>query len=111
MNHNTEFTSVEHQLLHALSAGQCNKRIAQHLGKSEFTVRNQLVGLFKKIKVNNRTQAASWYLEHMAGHAKLDSGGNGTSVLLRALWVRGRIGHGIGFEVRESWLNKRELLL
>ena len=84
MRNDAEVSSIEHQLLHALSEGQCNKRIAQRLGKSEFTVRNQLVGLFKKIKVSNRTQAAGWYLEHMAGKAQSVSNGDGTSVPLRA---------------------------
>jgi DNA-binding NarL/FixJ family response regulator len=81
----TKFTATEHQLLHALCAGATNKAIARHLGKSEFTVRNQLSGLFKKISANNRTQAAGLYNEHMAQQShKSQSSFNGTSVLLRA---------------------------
>jgi DNA-binding CsgD family transcriptional regulator len=86
MHHPTEFTTTEHQLLHALSAGESNKTIAHQLGKSEFTVRNQLSSLFKKINANNRTQAAGWYRDQLATQAPLSPpGSNGTSVPLRAL--------------------------
>jgi two-component system, NarL family, nitrate/nitrite response regulator NarL len=65
MPENFNFTTTEHQLLHSLSAGASNKAIARHLGKSEYTVRNQLSGVFKKINACNRTQAASWYREYL----------------------------------------------
>lgn len=85
MHHPTEFTTTEHQLLHALSAGESNKTIAQQLGKSEFTVRNQLSSLFKKINASNRTQAAGWYRDQLAQQVLLSPlGSNGTSVPLRA---------------------------
>jgi DNA-binding CsgD family transcriptional regulator len=85
MHRPAEFTTTEHQLLHALSAGESNKTIAHQLGKSEFTVRNQLSSLFKKINASNRTQAAGWYRDQLAAQMPLGpSGGNGTSVPLRA---------------------------
>jgi DNA-binding CsgD family transcriptional regulator len=56
-------TSAERQLLRFLSVGASNKAIAQHLGKNEFTVRNQLSHVFKKIKTSNRAQAANWWRE------------------------------------------------
>jgi len=62
----TELTSVEQHLLHALSTGASNKHMARHLGKSEFTIRNQLSGVFRKIQVINRMQAAFWYREYLA---------------------------------------------
>ena len=61
-------TTAERQLLQALSSGATNKRLAQALGKSEHTVRNQLSHVFKKVNASNRTQAAAWYrqTEHAA---------------------------------------------
>lgn len=63
MQSSTDLTPTERQLLRALAAGASNKSIAQHLGKSEFTVRNQLSHVFKKIKASNRAQAANWWRE------------------------------------------------
>ena len=63
MKTNTDLTPSERRLLHALVAGSSNKTIAQHLGKSEYTVRNQLSHVFKKIKVSNRAQATNWWRE------------------------------------------------
>ena len=57
-------TEVERHLLHALSTGASNKHMARSLGKSLFTVRNQLSNLFKRINVSNRTQAVCWYREN-----------------------------------------------
>ena len=59
----SELSYIELQLLAAVSTGASNKHIARQLGKSEFTVRNQLSNLFKKINVDNRTQAAGRYGE------------------------------------------------
>jgi DNA-binding CsgD family transcriptional regulator len=85
MHYPAEFTTTERQLLHALSAGESNKTIAHQLGKSEFTVRNQLSSLFKKISASNRTQAAGWYRDQLAAQVPLNTqGGDGTSVPLRA---------------------------
>ena len=61
-----ELTIVEQRLLNALDTGTSNKHMARLLSKSEFTIRNQLSTLFKKVNVNNRAQAACWYREHMA---------------------------------------------
>jgi two-component system, NarL family, nitrate/nitrite response regulator NarL len=58
-----DLTPAERQLLRALAVGASNKTIARHLGKSEFTVRNQLSHLFKKIKASNRAQATNWWRE------------------------------------------------
>lgn len=102
-----ELSGIEHRLLRAVCAGAGNKAIAQQLGKSEFTVRNQLSNLFKKINICNRTQAAGWYREQTllqqlpqqppaqpsqgrqaAQHQSVAAArvsGNGTSVPLRTL--------------------------
>ena len=85
-----EFTQAERRLLKALELGASNKQMACALQKSEFTVRNQLSALFKKMSVSNRTQAASWYREHRErnGHQGQPFG---TSVPLRALGQARRI--------------------
>jgi len=62
----TGLTVIEQQLLYALSTGASNKNVARHLEKSEFTIRNQLSNIYKKVNVSNRTQAANWYREHVA---------------------------------------------
>ena len=49
------------ELLRLLSGGAGNREIAEALCKSEFTVRNQLSRLYKKIDVANRAHAASWF--------------------------------------------------
>jgi len=69
-----ELTTIEQGLLHALSMGASNKHIARDLGKSEFTIRNQLSNLFRKIQVVNRTQAAFWYREYMTAKEESDFG-------------------------------------
>lgn len=80
-----ELTEIELCLLRALGAGISNKCIARALGKSEFTVRNQLSSLFKKMNVSNRTQAAGWYRENVAGTEPLQhEKDTGTSVPLPA---------------------------
>jgi LuxR family transcriptional regulator, csgAB operon transcriptional regulatory protein len=79
----SQLTDTERALLRALFTGASNKEIALMTFKSEQTVRNQLSTLFKKINVNNRTQAACWYRERVDLY--LRSGG--TSVLLPARLV------------------------
>ncbi|HEX5320769.1 MAG TPA: response regulator transcription factor [Stellaceae bacterium] len=50
----------ECDMLRHLSSGDCNKVIANTLGIAEATVKVHLKGLFRKIRVENRTQAAIW---------------------------------------------------
>ena len=60
----TQLTPMEQMLLHILSTGASNKNMARHLGKSEFTIRNQLSTLFRKLNADNRLQAVTWYREN-----------------------------------------------
>ena len=60
----TQLSRMEQQLLQAVSTGASNKNIALMLSKSEFTVRNRLSSLYKKINVINRVNAAFWYRDH-----------------------------------------------
>jgi two-component system nitrate/nitrite response regulator NarL len=45
--------------------GHPNKVIAWHLGMAEATVKVHLKNVLRKIKVDNRTQAAIWALANM----------------------------------------------
>jgi DNA-binding NarL/FixJ family response regulator len=51
-------------LLRRLAAGNSNKEIATSLGLAESTVKNQLGGLFDRLGVNDRTQAALYAYSH-----------------------------------------------
>jgi len=83
-----DLTAVELQLLQALLSGASNKQIARELGKSEFTVRNQLSVAFQKIGVANRMQAAFWFRAYVVS---LEERGVGTSVPLFPLYSEQRI--------------------
>jgi two-component system nitrate/nitrite response regulator NarL len=54
----------ERGLLAHLIAGRSNRMIARHLGTAEATVKVDLKNLLRKIKVDNRTQAAIWALSN-----------------------------------------------
>ena len=62
---------LDQQLLNAVSIGASNKHIALMLSKSEFTVRNRLSHVYKKINVANRAQAAVWYRDYAAQMSRL----------------------------------------
>lgn len=51
-------TPREREMLQLLAQGASNHEIAQRLGLAEKTVRNRLSLIFRKLHVNNRTQAA-----------------------------------------------------
>ena len=50
-------------LLRAVAQGWSNQEIADYLGRSEKTVKNQLSHLFRKLNLSNRTQAALYALK------------------------------------------------
>ncbi len=54
----------ETQILSCLVAGNSNKMIANRLTITEATVKVHMKSLLRKIKVNNRTQAAIWAVNH-----------------------------------------------
>lgn len=62
-------TSAEAVVLGLLAEGLDNRSIAQRLGKSEKTVRNQLSTIFGKLGVTSRAQAIVIALEGRAGAA------------------------------------------
>lgn len=51
------YTKRECEVLQLLTDGQSNRKIAETLNISEKTVKNHVSSLFKKMKVNDRTQA------------------------------------------------------
>ena len=55
----------EREVVSHLLAGHANKVIARHLGMAEATVKVHLKNLLRKIKVDNRTQAAIWALSNL----------------------------------------------
>jgi two-component system nitrate/nitrite response regulator NarL len=50
----------EHDVLCCLMAGYSNKVIARELSVCEATVKVHVKAILRKLKVNNRTQAAIW---------------------------------------------------
>lgn len=51
------YTKRECEVLQLLTDGKSNRQIAEALNISEKTVKNHVSSLFKKMKVNDRTQA------------------------------------------------------
>jgi DNA-binding CsgD family transcriptional regulator len=56
----------ERDLLLQVVEGHSTKRIAWHLGMSESTTKARLRRLLRKIRVNNRTQAAIWAFANLS---------------------------------------------
>lgn len=61
----SSLTGKEVEILTLLSAGNTNTDIAEHLKISVHTVKTHVYNLFRKIKVNNRTQATNWANQHL----------------------------------------------
>jgi two-component system nitrate/nitrite response regulator NarL len=59
------FSPRERAVLCHLVEGHSNKMIARHLGMAEATTKVYLQSLLRKIKVENRTQAAIWALSNL----------------------------------------------
>lgn len=60
----SKLTKREREILILLATGICNKDIGARLGISERTVKNHISSLFRKIKVNDRTQAAIYAIKY-----------------------------------------------
>jgi DNA-binding NarL/FixJ family response regulator len=59
-----QLTERERDVLALLAAGLPNKQIAVRLGISEKTVKGHLTSVFRRIGVDDRTQAALWAQQH-----------------------------------------------
>ena len=57
-------TTREAQVLSCVAEGKQNKLIANRLGLSEHTVKLHIHHVIAKLGVNNRTEAAVWFLEN-----------------------------------------------
>jgi len=57
-------TRREREVLRLVARGESNKRVAAALGLSEGTVKSYLSGVFEKLGVGDRTQAALWAVRH-----------------------------------------------
>jgi two-component system nitrate/nitrite response regulator NarL len=57
----------EQEMLSHLLSGHSNKLIARELGITEATVKVHLKSVLRKIRVQNRTQAAIWTLSNLPG--------------------------------------------
>jgi DNA-binding CsgD family transcriptional regulator len=62
----SELTPREEDILMSIIRGKSNRLIGQDFGISENTVRNHVAKIMKKIKVNNRTEAAFLYYKKIA---------------------------------------------
>lgn len=62
--YNPALSDRERQILRYLLDGAANKTIARQMDITEATVKVHLKGLLRKIRVNNRTQAAVWGLNN-----------------------------------------------
>lgn len=63
-NQSVQLSEREAQILGCLVEGASNKQIARGLGITEATVKVHIKGLLRKLRVNNRTQAAVWGLHN-----------------------------------------------
>jgi two-component system nitrate/nitrite response regulator NarL len=55
----------ETQIIRCLTQGASNKLIARELGLAEATVKVHIKGILRKVKADNRTQAAMWAKAHL----------------------------------------------
>ncbi len=58
----------EKQIVDALLAGRTNKEIAQQLGVSDQTIKNQLTTLYRKVGVSSRLELVLWSMERRKKH-------------------------------------------
>lgn len=63
----TQLTGRETEILALVSEGLTNAQVANRLRVSENTVKFHLQNLYLKLKLNNRTEAAAYYLRELAG--------------------------------------------
>jgi DNA-binding CsgD family transcriptional regulator len=71
-------TARQCEILLALKDGATNKEIARRLGILESTVKVHLKLAYRQLRVKNRTQAAMFAIQHMAGHTKGEHRSDGT---------------------------------
>jgi two-component system nitrate/nitrite response regulator NarL len=70
-----ELSRRELEILRCLLAGQSNKAIARQLDITESTVKMHFKNLMRKIRAQNRTQAAVWAIQHGLAAPSADARG------------------------------------
>jgi DNA-binding NarL/FixJ family response regulator len=63
-----QLTEREREVLELVRDGLANKQIARKLGITERTVKAHLTSIFQRLGVADRTQAALWAQQHLAGN-------------------------------------------
>lgn len=58
-----KLSNAEREVFDWLVAGKSNWEIAQILGKSVWTVKNQIKMIYSKLGVNNRASAIHWFFQ------------------------------------------------
>jgi two-component system, NarL family, response regulator DevR len=61
----TQLTPQEQKIVVLVAQGLTNKEIAQQLGSSPYTVRNQVIGIIRKLELKNRVQVAYLSGQHL----------------------------------------------
>jgi DNA-binding NarL/FixJ family response regulator len=64
-------TRKERQIAILVAQGMTNKEIAQRLGSSPFTVRNQVKVIIRKLELKNRIQVAYLIGRHQNGRSEV----------------------------------------
>ncbi len=64
VHRNSPLTPRQHDLLRLLQEGLDNQSIAQRLGLSVKTVENHLTGLYRRLDVQSRLEAANYAMQH-----------------------------------------------
>ena len=59
-----DLTNAERKVLDLIGDGLSNREIGERLGVAEKTVKNHLTNIFRKLNVNDRTQALIYVLKH-----------------------------------------------
>jgi DNA-binding NarL/FixJ family response regulator len=63
-----KLTPKEQQIAILVAQGLTNKEIAQRLGSSPFTIRNQVKVIIRKLELKNRIQVAYLIGQYQNGH-------------------------------------------
>ena len=59
-----QLTPQEQKIVALIAQGLTNKEIAQRMGSSSFTVRNQVQVIMRKLELKNRAQVAYLFGQH-----------------------------------------------
>ena len=68
MPHMQRLTPREREIVRSIARGRTNREVAEDLGISEQTVKNQLTVVFQKLHVKNRLELAVYAMRHGFHH-------------------------------------------